>query len=102
MTDTGFARIKARFPTLRWEDGTPYADYGARLGSWVIEVDLHDPDAHKYVWKLYAQGGGESDQTCIRHSKQAQTLGRCLRSLECAIRREANTLAGMIGEGVAL
>ncbi len=94
MTDKDFSRIKAAFPALRWRRVSSFGGDAAMatLHAWTFSVFFRDgrwmavvrwwPD--RYLEKAH---GDVAD---------CQTLGRCLRSLRCAIRREAETLAGMV------
>lgn len=91
MTAADFARIKARFPTLRWRQ-KPSRVAQAWRGSYCLAVLLHDDGS--WSWRFV-------DDANFGMSKKFPTLGRCLRSLECAILREARTLAGMVGKDVS-
>lgn len=93
MTDADFARIKARFPKLRWRrtDGVAVSTNGYAI-----------------IWRPGRAWSGKDDWR-VRFATadgpleiQRTTLGRCLRSLECAILREAKTLAGMVGRTTCL
>lgn len=97
MNDADFALIKARLPKLRWRRWSGAATTGSRRREWAARVYR---DGGLWRWELMRQVGPDSYQTAAEGSVPCR-LGRCLRSLECAIRREANALAGMIGEGVA-
>lgn len=103
MTAADFARIKARFPKLRWRHDVDYASMGGRAlvlaGVGVFEVSIRpDHETRLFVWTLACDGHYYSE---IRRGNP-QALGRCLRSLERAILREAKTLAGMVGKEVTL
>ena len=96
MTDAEFAKIKARFPGLRWkrEPSVDGMTAVAVVGIWAVAVR---PLGAEWWWSIHVRGG-----RAVMEPEAAATLGRCLRSLECAIVREAKALAGLIGQRCVL
>ena len=101
MTDAEFAKIKARFPSLRWRRVSPDFVPG-NGGEWVhttrdgyeLAIVRHRDDR----WQYRVDGNGV--RLIVRGFHR--TLGRCLRSLECALVREAKALAGLAGMKVCV
>lgn len=94
MTDTDFNKIKAAFLALCWHytsDG--WEMHYARRGGITIGVVLQN---RRWSYRIEHQFCG------LLVRGYSPSIGRCLRSLRCAIRREAEALAGMVGMGVCL
>lgn len=102
MTDKDFARIKARFPAMRWRRIAGAYEVGAWAlrGPYQISVTIRDnDDPASWTWTIGRRCGADDwDEPMV--GWEWQTLGQCLRSLECAILREARTLAAMVGKDV--